>query len=253
MTSILSLPKGYCHSVANRFIVLFSALLLLTAIVSAQSPFPDGTVIADDTGPIWVIINGQKRWIKSPAIMVELGWDKVPLKKISPDVARRIPDGPDLNSAETGAKAILFRRFPIRASASRNIEGGTMESNVTISSNGQVTVITRTFTKVIAKGFTGGVYVVLFSDNGDGKISDIKTYGVDGTCCGRSDRTETFQFQVDSSFARQVTQVAIILEHSPRYADNLAAIVSGSKRFADAFVQIKKNLAPVIKDVVPSR
>src|SRR5262245_54268730 len=112
MNSPLTLHNRYFHQATICLIKAFALVMLSIAIVPAQSPFPDGTVIADDTGPIWVIINGQKRWIKSPAIMIELGWDKVPLKKISPDVTKTISNGPDLNSAEREARAILF--LPVR-------------------------------------------------------------------------------------------------------------------------------------------
>ena len=104
----------------------------------------------------------------------------------------------------------------ITAEQSNNIEGGTMQTKVCLSSSGQLTGITRTFTKVKLKGFTGSVRVVLFTDDGRSHVSQDHRYGVSGELVGRSDRTETWVEQVPVEFASRVRECAIIQSHEPR-------------------------------------
>jgi hypothetical protein len=128
---------------------------------------------------------------------------------------------------------------PLTAERSDNIEGGTMQTKVTLSSSGQITGITRTFTKVNFKGFTGAVRVVLFTDDGRSHVSQEHSYGVDGDMTGgRSDRTDTWTEQVLAEFASRVRECAILQYHNPKF------------ELGKAFNELKSELGPIIVSLI---
>lgn len=227
MLSLHSLHKKCCNKIAAFLITLGVALALQPSLVLAQSPFPDGTVIADDTGPIWVIINGQKRWIKSPAIMVELGWDKVPLRKISPDEARSIPNGRDLNFAEPEARASLFRSI---TGDEHDLVKGTnisMTTKFTMTRSGNLVADTHTWTGVLFKGGTVGVEITICNDNLDCWFSDWHSFGVDGCSIGDCDRNDRWRGKVPLDIARTATKYTIQHAHTPKVSWKKAADQAG--------------------------
>lgn len=126
----------------------------------------------------------------------------------------------------------------LNADRSDNIQGGTMQTSVCLSSSGQLTGITRTFTKVKMIGFNGSVQVVLFTDDGRSYVGQQHQYGVDGTWVGRSDRTETWIEQVPVEFASKVTECAIIHSHEPR-------------PIANTFNELKSDLGSIIVSLIP--
>jgi hypothetical protein len=61
-------------------------------------PITDGAYLAQATGQArqFLIIDGTKRWIASPAIFASYWFDSTKIRSLSPDVLNAIPDGPPL-------------------------------------------------------------------------------------------------------------------------------------------------------------
>lgn len=122
--------------------------------------------------------------------------------------------------APTGQKSIIV------AQATRSVQGnrkdevirkGFMETSFNLDSNGNLNAMTKTWSDMNAKGFTGGV-VIVFTDASGGAIwsTEQQTYGVDGKWIGKSSRTETWRAKVPSEIRSQISGYAIYQEHAPR-------------------------------------
>jgi hypothetical protein len=108
--------------------------------------------------------------------------------------------------------------FPIKGSRHDDVAGGHMETSITLHNTGRMDGVTRTWTNVNFKGFTGGVCVVLIGDNNHRLwVSELRTYGVDGDeiPLKDSDRTEGWDEQVPKEVLNQVRGVAIVQRHAP--------------------------------------
>ncbi|XWK87470.1 MAG: hypothetical protein U7127_25260 [Phormidium sp.] len=97
-----------------------------------------------------------------------------------------------------------------------DVGGGHMETSVTVYDTGRLDAVTRTWTNVKMAGFRGGVVVVLLDVNNHRLwASGLRTYGVDGTWIGRSNRTESWSEQVPSEVISRVSGCEIIHQHNP--------------------------------------
>ncbi|MDP9314284.1 MAG: hypothetical protein M3R24_25955 [Chloroflexota bacterium] len=82
-------------------------------------------------------------------------------------------------------------------------------------SAGRLVASTRTWTSIMFKGFTGGVYIKLLNANSDViGLTDVKwPLGVDGTFIGRSNRVDNWQANFDPAIAAQTQELVIVHEH----------------------------------------
>lgn len=105
-----------------------------------------------------------------------------------------------------------------------SVSSGSMRTSFTLLSDGTLTAVTRTWTRVKMKGFTGAVCVVLL-DKGKNPIwsSGSQSYGVDGTWVGRSDRTENWRASVPSDILPHVKGYSILQTHNPIWPARVGA------------------------------
>lgn len=106
---------------------------------------------------------------------------------------------------------------------------------------GQLDAVTRTWTGIKMRGFTGGVYVLLRHTTGAViGVTGLHTFGVDGKWVGRADRTEFWQERITPSVAAATVGVEIIQLHTPRdrYNAILAEIVDKAQRAKEAASQL---------------
>lgn len=107
--------------------------------------------------------------------------------------------------------------LPITHSQSDNIAGGTMQTSITLYETGRLDGVTRTFTKVKLRGFTGGASVVITDPNGHVLWgSEMHSFRVDGSYIGNSDRTDSWSEQVPSEVIIHAGGAAIIHLHNPK-------------------------------------
>lgn len=131
-------------------------------------------------------------------------------------ICQKIPKSPNPDTALDWSGPNLA--FPMHGEKEDQVATGRIKTNFTIDSNGDLNVSTRTWTNNSLVGFTGGVFVGL-TDAFATIIwkTDRKTYGVDGTLIGRSDRTELWQATVPQSIFQRARGFVIIHEHAPSF------------------------------------
>jgi hypothetical protein len=108
--------------------------------------------------------------------------------------------------------------FPIKGSRHDDVAGGHMQTDFTLDAGGTLSAVTRTWTNVKLKGFTGSVTVVL--TDGDKQplwASPPRKYGVDGELVGDDDRHDNWNETVPSGIINQVRGYAILQQHDPKW------------------------------------
>jgi len=111
---------------------------------------------------------------------------------------------------------------PLSTSQYNEVEPGSgfrMQSDVNLGSNGQLDVVTHTWTTSWGFGFTGGVYVLL--RNSEGTVigaTHLHTFGVDAKSIfwGRSTRYDYWAEFVDPRVAAATVSIQIIQQHTPQ-------------------------------------
>jgi hypothetical protein len=114
-----------------------------------------------------------------------------------------------------GSKPI---NFPITGEKDNSVANGGMRTSFTLNSDGRLTAVTNTRTKVKLAGFTGGVSIILL--NADRKpiwASAVHRYGVDGCLVGTCNRNENWNDSVPPDILRQVRGYAILQQHDPKW------------------------------------
>ena len=108
--------------------------------------------------------------------------------------------------------------FPITGERDNSVGNGGMRTSFTLNSDGRLTAVTNTRTKVKGAGFTGGVSIILL--NGDRQpiwASEVHKYGVDGCLIGTCNRNENWSDSVPPDILRQVRGYAILQQHAPKW------------------------------------
>jgi hypothetical protein len=123
-----------------------------------------------------------------------------------------------LSTLEAEAETVINQSSPQR-----------MRTEVVLQRSGELAGrldgITRTWTGILMRGFTGGVYVQLRNPNRAViGVTELRSYGVDGKWVGRSDRTEAWVEQFSAAVAANTVELEIIQLHTPR--DRYAQIVA---------------------------
>lgn len=223
------------------------------ALVAATGWDGKPLVVGLDWGARVIFGNGVKSEVRMLRDVAAVAGGKIVVKAtdihkgVAPAAAQPQNAGPVANQTQPA-------RGSLKASGKGNIQqtgGGTgsMSSDIVIAANGRATLTTRTWTKVKLNGFTGGVRVVVFSDDGDAFVSDEYRYGVDGTLIGRSDRMDVAQFNIPPAVAARATHAAVLIGHSPKYGDALHSILFGAKRVREMYDGLKRELGPMIVEL----
>ncbi len=167
---------------------------------------PDGTLIASPDGAVFVMEGGKRRHIPDPPTFEAMGFNWGDIRQISSQEVNAVPLGDPLP--------------PVRV-VSAQVDsflgsGHYMNTGVTLS-KGKLSAITRTRTVTWFGGFTGGVQVVMVDDNGIAiDASQLRSYGVDGTAIGVSDRTEKWEENVDPGVAGRARSLAVVHGWTPK-------------------------------------
>ncbi len=135
----------------------------------------------------------------------------------------------DMNIQKT---ALAITPFPVEEYKKKSINGNSawvMRTWVTVSNNGRIDGKTRTKSAEAARGFTGGVEVLLTDRAGNIlHQTRLRTYGVNGTAMGgKSDRTENWSETVSAETLNKVR--AVVIHHSYEPKVRLAAGVGWIK------------------------
>lgn len=94
--------------------------------------------------------------------------------------------------------------------------GHYMDTNATLTSQGNLKVTTRTRTVTWFGGFTGGVMVGAIDENGAVLEFAKNRFGVDGTAIGRSDRIENWSGNFSQDTVSRATQLFIAHYWDPK-------------------------------------
>ena len=111
------------------------------------------------------------------------------------------------------------QRFPLKGSKFTELgDHRRMETSVTISKNGRIDGVTRTWTAKQWKGFTGSVAVAITDRSGNVlHVTEPKSWGVDcKRCPGPSNRTQSWSDAVPRNVLSRVGGYAIIHTTNPR-------------------------------------
>jgi hypothetical protein len=124
----------------------------------------------------------------------------------------------DINNRGNPQPQLPAVSFPITGEKDDAISNGRMRTSFTLSSNGQLSAVTNTRTKVKLAGFTGGASIILVNENRQPIwASSAHAYGVDGCFIGRCDRNDNWTDSVPPDILRQVRGYAILQQHDPKW------------------------------------
>jgi hypothetical protein len=114
---------------------------------------------------------------------------------------------------------VQSKPFPLQGSKLTELgEHRRMETNITISKNGSIDGVTRTWTAAKWTGFTGSVTVVITDRAGNRLyVTNPQSYGVDcKRCPGPSNRTQSWTDTIPANVLSKVGGYAIIHTTNPR-------------------------------------
>lgn len=139
--------------------------------------------------------------------------------------------------------ALAITPFPVKDSKESRINGKSswkMWTDVTVSNNGRIDGKTKTKSSEAARGFTGGVEVLLTDRAGNIlHQTTLRTYGVNGTAMGgQSSRTENWNETVAPAALNKVS--AVVIHHSYEPKVRLAAGLGWIKENWDVVVKVFK-------------
>lgn len=118
--------------------------------------------------------------------------------------------------------ALAITPFPVTDSKESKINGNSswkMWTEVTVSNSGRIDGKTRIKSSEAARGFTGGVEVVLTDRAGNIQHqTQLRTYGVNGTAMGgKSERTENWSETVPAEALNKVSAVVVYHSYEPKF------------------------------------
>lgn len=152
------------------------------------------------------------------------------------------------NKLRVSGNKVMGVGLPIKGSIKNKIgQGDWMETEVTISNTGRIDATTETWTTVCADGFTGGVMIFLFDNNGNVLHSTpLKKYGVNGTCVpsSPSKRTELWNDTVSLEIVNKTRSVKIV--HVKKPTDRIDEFLEKTREVAEIvkiFVEIYTDVA----------
>ena len=198
----------------------------------------DGSLIAAWPDPhVYAMTGGTRRWITSPDVMAQRGYDWSSIQPISSVEMNAIPEGPpDWGNVPPAQLVVHTGRQFLGA-------GHYMETNAMFTrATGETTGGTTTETVTWFGGYHGAVYAVLTGQYDipvPGGQSPVYRYGVDGTAIGTSKRFDGWSFTLDPTRTAAVNNLHIFHIWAP---DQFQAIL-------DNWVAAGKSVAELAKDV----
>jgi hypothetical protein len=167
-------------------------------------------LIADPDDAVFVMQDGQRRWVPDPATFDHNGYDWDEIQHISTIEMNAIPRIADI---PRWMPTPSVTRYEAHTGPQFLGAGHYMDTSVQLLvATGQITGTTRTSTVTWFGGFHGGAYVIL-SDINDYPVangqSPLWRYGVAGRWIGRSDRTDAFTWFIDVGTASQVRNLRV--------------------------------------------
>lgn len=188
------------------------------------TPIPDmahikeGSIIAvPDGGGIFKIEGGRVRHYPNPTTLVAMGDHEKPRILISQDLLDNLPKGEPFAHLEGSPTAA--QKFPLKGSERTELgDHRRMKTDITISNNGRVDGVTRTWTDKQWTGFTGSVAVQITDRDGNViYVTEPRSYGVQAKRLpGPSDRTQSWSDQIPAGEVSKVGGYRIIHTTSPR-------------------------------------
>lgn len=142
---------------------------------------------------------------------------------------------------EIGTKSAMVTAFPIRGSRKNEVLPNMyMETSVIISDDNRIDGVTRTWSRNILRGFTGGV-VVAITDKDRNVLftTKLRTYGVNSmNLPGESDRTSSWSEAVPSDVLNAAAGYAIYHTHEPKmdWQKFLGIVRDFAKRAAEIYL-----------------
>jgi hypothetical protein len=177
--------------------------------VATGRKFPDGCLLASPPdAPIYVVLNGARRWIPDPQTFNARGYDWNDVEAVSATELGLIPLGTPIPSVKTlsvdTGNVFLGNGHYMHTTASLTAE------------NGAIGAITRTWTITMFGGYHGGVSLLLVDSNGAlVHPTPVMRYGVDGTAIGQSDRTDAWQNSMPQQDTGRVDTIHVIQAWDP--------------------------------------
>ncbi|KAM3100368.1 hypothetical protein ACKFKG_01275 [Phormidesmis sp. 146-35] len=144
-------------------------------------------------------------------------------------------------SVEPSQKGILLaQNFPLRGKQFDELsDHRRMDTSITISNNGRIDGVTRTWTAHKYKGYTGSVVVTITDRAGNIlHVTKPEVYGVNcRRCPGPSDRTVQWAQAMPANLVSQVGGYAIFHapSHRPRFLDWFRDGSEAAKRVGEAY------------------
>jgi hypothetical protein len=184
--------------------------------VTQPHKWDDGSLIAAWPNPrVYVMERGYRRWITSPQVMADRGYDWQQIQHISEDEMNAIAEGaPDYGPGPLPPELVIRtgRQF-------LGHPGHYMETNAKFTrSTGEVVGSTMTETITWFGGFHGAVYALLTDEHGiyvPGGQTPLYRYGVDGTAIGMAKRLDGWSFQLDPARAGDVRNLTVFHTAKP--------------------------------------
>jgi hypothetical protein len=205
----------------------------------SRIPLTNGILLKSPEMPkVYVMENGKKRWVPDPQTLVTIGgWDRV-LAMAEEDLTA-IPEGPALPSVIPPGQQIQ-----LKVDLDTNMGANHwMYTHGALRVSGHIEGTTRTRTGTWVGGFVGGMQMFYADANGIAiGQSELRTYGVDGTAVGRSDRTDYWTEDIDQAISQQVASIHVSHFWAPRW-DFFGKLIAEAVRIGgpvvDLIVKIK--------------
>jgi len=197
--------------------------------------YPDGILVRGASEELFLITNGQRRALSNftgEAAPAPAGALQLPDSELA-----NIPQGPPLELAieaerEDEVASDMPRRY--------------MWTHVTLSQEAaRIDGATRTWTRQPWFGYTGGVFVLLVSGNGEYVANtDLIQYGVDGfrVPFKRSDRQDYWAQSIAADAAARTVSLEIVHLHAPRERvfTALNDILAATRIMAEIVAQVRQ-------------
>lgn len=136
--------------------------------------------------------------------------------------------------------------FPIEMTKTKNFGGGDhMRTEVKVSNTGRIDAETKTWTTEFARGYHGGVVVYLL-DEADNVLysTQPRRFGVNGTCCGYSDRKDVWNETASQDVVGKTRKVSILHLRMPHSSwDATVAKIKDVLQIAKTAAEIYSTLA----------
>jgi hypothetical protein len=214
---------------------------------------PDGALIS--AGEHLFVIKDQKRClVPDPATLFENGYDPSAVEYISEPEINAIPLGPDVTRPRPRAARALTHDVDFYVDSFLGA-GHYMRTGGTLRTSGRVECNTRTTTITWFGGFRGGVSLLFYDAGGKPTGSTqnpvVRTFGVDGTLIGRSDRTDYWSEDISPDVVSRTTMVLVMHSWAPNSLADQIRKATEIGQAVEPFIQTIASIAKAVKVFAP--